>query len=77
MEVPEYRESWAWVHLMLRSTPQAKQALLGYLQDLRINPNPGPLRPRLAGAFVSPNDALQAHLNETSQRLPLNLASKK
>jgi hypothetical protein len=77
MSPAEYRESWAWVHLMLRSTPQAKQALLGYLQDLRINPNPGPLRPRLAGAFVSPNDALLSHLNETASRLPLNVAAKR
>ena len=31
MNPPEYRESWAWVHLMLRSTPQAKQALPEHL----------------------------------------------
>lgn len=68
MSPAEYRESWAWVHLMLRSTPQAKQALLSYLQDLRINPEPGPLRPRLAPAFLSLEQALQTHLNELERK---------
>ncbi|MBI3822333.1 MAG: hypothetical protein HY289_06600 [Planctomycetes bacterium] len=66
----EYRESWAWVHLMLRSSPQAKEALLSYLRDLRINPNPGPLRPRLAPAFLSLEQAVQTHLTELDRRLP-------
>src|SRR5262245_60111414 len=43
---PQYQEAWAWTHLMLRGTPQARAALLGYLQQLR-EPNPaGPLSPR-------------------------------
>jgi Protein of unknown function (DUF1570) len=62
MSPMEYRESWAWVHLMLRSTPQAKQALISYLQELRSNPQPGPLRPRLATAFLSLEAALERHL---------------
>ena len=36
MTPAEYRESWAWVHLMMRTNPPAKQALLSYLQDLRL-----------------------------------------
>ena len=64
MEPAEYHESWAWVHLMLRSTPQAKKALLDYLQDLRGNAEPGPLRPRLEPAFLSLNEALRTHLTE-------------
>jgi hypothetical protein len=66
----EYRESWGWVHLMLRSTPQAKQALLSYLQDLRGNPEPGPLRPRLTPAFLSLEQALQTHLADLERKLP-------
>ena len=78
MSPAEYRESWAWVHLMLHSNPQAKQALLGYLQDLRVNPNPGPLRPRLAQAFVSSAEqALQTHLAETERKLPRNATAKR
>jgi hypothetical protein len=68
MSPAEYRESWGWVHLMLRSTPQAKQALLGYLQDLRGNPNPGPLRPRLSPAFLSLEQALLTHLTEMDRK---------
>ncbi len=69
---PEYRESWAWVHLMLRSTPQANKALLSYLQDLRSTANPGPLRPRLATAFGSLDTALDAHLADLERALPKN-----
>ncbi len=76
MTPAEYRESWAWVHLMLRSSPKAKEALLSYLQDLRINPNPGPLRPRLAPAFLSLEQALQAHLTELERKLPKNSTAK-
>ena len=36
MEKPEYREAWAWVHLMLRSTPEAKKVLLDYLQRTNV-----------------------------------------
>jgi hypothetical protein len=58
----EYREAWAWVHLMLHERPEAKQVLLAYLQQLRTNPNPGPLQPRLAGVFPNPEEALERHL---------------
>ena len=68
MTPSEYRESWAWVHLMLRTNPQAKQALLSYLQDLRTNPNPGPLRPRLSPAFASLEGALHNHLVEIDRK---------
>ena len=68
MSPAEYRESWAWVHLALRSSPQAKQALLSYLQELRTNPRPGPLRPRLASAFAAPEAAVQTHLADLERR---------
>lgn len=58
----EYREAWAWVHLMLRSTPQARQVLVGYLQELRANTRPGALRPRLNNAFTALDVALERHL---------------
>ncbi len=77
MSPSEYRESWAWVHLMLRSTPQAKQALLSYLQDLRTNATPGPLRPRLANVVLSPDTALQNHLAELDRKLPSGTSAKR
>jgi hypothetical protein len=76
MAPAEYRESWAWVHLMMRSTPQAKQALLGYLQELRTNAKPGPLRPRLAAAFLSLDTAVQAHISELERKLPKNATAR-
>ena len=56
---------------MLRTTPQAKQALLNYLHDLRTNPNPPALRPRLMQAIpsVSPELAVQAHLNDLDRKV--------
>ncbi len=78
MTPDEYRESWAWVHLMLRSTPQAKQALLGYLQDLRNNPNPPPLRPRLVNAIpaVTPELAVQTHLGGLEKQPPISASAR-
>jgi hypothetical protein len=58
----EYREAWAWTHLMLRGRPEAKPVLLAYLQQLRSNPNPGPLGPRLAGVLGKLDDAFERHL---------------
>jgi hypothetical protein len=62
MEKPEYREAWAWVHLMLRSGPAAKKVLHQYLQALRTDANPGPLLPRLREAVPEPEQALVDHL---------------
>jgi hypothetical protein len=58
----EYREAWAWVHLMLRDRAEAKAALIQYLQQLRMNPNPGPLQPRIAKVFPDLDEALSQHL---------------
>ncbi len=62
MTPAEYRESWAWVHFMLRSSPQAKGVLITYLQELRSNKNPGPLGQRLAAVFPSTETALRQHI---------------
>ena len=62
MEKPEYREAWAWVHLMLRSGPGEKKVLHDYLQALRTDANPGPLLPRLREAVPEPEQALADHL---------------
>jgi hypothetical protein len=62
MTPAEYRESWAWVHLMLRGKPEGKTALLNYLQQLRTNPKPGPLEPKLAEVYPELSAALEKHL---------------
>jgi hypothetical protein len=59
---PQYQEAWAWTHMMLRGSPQARGVLLRYLQQLR-EPNPaGPLLPQLRQVYPSPADALSRHL---------------
>jgi hypothetical protein len=63
MNPAEYREAWAWTHLMLRGHPQARQVLVAYLQDLRGTPRPGPLRPRLEKTHPNLDAALAQHLN--------------
>ncbi len=62
MTPAEYREAWAWVHLMLRDRSEARTVLLEYLQKLRSNANPGPLGPDLAAVFPDLNDSLEKHL---------------
>jgi hypothetical protein len=68
MTPAEYREAWAWVHLMLRDKPEAKKVLIAYLQQLRTNPTPGPLRPRLAAALPDLEDSLDKHLAQLDNR---------
>lgn len=65
MEKPEYREAWAWVHLMLRGDPPARAALLEYVQHLRSTATPGLLLPKLRDALADPNQALADHLTKT------------
>jgi hypothetical protein len=65
MEKPEYREAWAWVHYMLRGDPTAQAALLGYLQQLREDPDPGSLLGKLKETLPDPNHGLMEHLQRT------------
>jgi hypothetical protein len=70
MNPREYRESWAWVHLMLRGEPDARTALLSYLQQLRGKRHPGLLGPKLATAYPAPEEALDAHLAQLDRGSP-------
>lgn len=47
MQRYDYCESWAWMHFLLHSTPDTKQCLLDYLQQLRHNSRPEALSKRL------------------------------
>ena len=64
MTTTEYREAWAWTHLMMRGTPAARHVLTAYLQELRTNSRPAPLRPRLATVNSSLSEALERHLTQ-------------
>jgi hypothetical protein len=67
MTPAEYREAWAWVHLMLHSNDEARKVLVGYLRELRSTKSPGPLRPRLAAIFPTPELELDRHLTLVDQ----------
>jgi hypothetical protein len=69
MEKPEYREAWAWVHLMLRGDTQTRGVLLDYMQQLRTTANPALLLPRLREVLSDANQALAEHL--TKIELPI------
>jgi hypothetical protein len=77
MNPAEYRESWAWVHLMLRGRPEAKRLLLAYVAELRTNPRPGALRPRLAAALPGLDAALTRHLAELDRARPRPVAAQR
>jgi hypothetical protein len=66
MNPAEYREAWAWVHLMLRTRPEARTVLLSYLQQLRGNRHPGSLRSHLARVYPEPEATLATHLSSLS-----------
>jgi hypothetical protein len=71
MTRPEYREAWAWVHLMLHSTPEAKAALTAYLQQLRENRTPGPLSQKLACIFSTGlEETFTRHVAELAEVTP-------
>lgn len=74
MQKPEYREAWAWVHMMLRSSPATRQALCEYMQTLRTTAKPGPLQPKLKEAAGEPDEALYGHL--TRLHIPRSRAQK-
>lgn len=58
----EYREAWAWTHLMLHGNSDARTALLSYLQQLRGTRQPGHLGPKLAQVLPDLSQAFADHL---------------
>jgi hypothetical protein len=77
MTSEKYQESWAWVHLMLRGRPEARRVLLAYLADLRTNPHPGPLGPRLAAALPGAEGALARHLDDLARVRPRQASARR
>jgi hypothetical protein len=64
MTTAEYREAWAWVHLMLNTSEETRKVLIGYLRELRQTRSPGALRARLVGLFPEPELILTRHLQQ-------------
>jgi hypothetical protein len=59
----DYRESWAWVHYLLSHSSGTKAALLGYLADLRANPQTASLGDRLKASGNDTPARLLAHID--------------
>ncbi len=74
MSPAEYREAWAWVHLMLRGKSEGKAELVAYLQQLRTNPNPGPLTTRLAKVYPSLDEAFAKHIIQLEFHEPAHVS---
>ncbi len=77
MTPAEYREAWAWTHLMLRDKGEVRSVLVGYLRELRTNSKPGPIRPRLQSVYPDLNTALARHLGQLdASKLPSSTAQR-
>jgi hypothetical protein len=77
MSPAEYREAWAWVHLMLRTSPEARRVLLAYLGELRTTTRPGLLRPKLAAVLPGPDEALARHVAGLDRARPRPVAAQR
>ncbi len=76
MNRPEYREAWAWVHLLLRSKPEAKAVLIAYLQRLRPDDRIPQILPKLTEVYPSPEDALIKHLSTLDEAERITTSTK-
>jgi hypothetical protein len=60
----DYRESWAWIHYLLNHSAATKAALLGYLADLRANPQTPRLCERLKASDAAAPERLLVHIEK-------------
>ncbi len=68
MKTGDYREAWAWVHFMLHGSPEAREVLLKYLNDIESSDPPGQLSEALLRRVPNAERKLVAHLKSSSQR---------
>jgi hypothetical protein len=66
MDQIDYAESWAWVHYLLRTTPERRELLRGFLRDVQHQPRVEPLSARLRHLSPQPEQELTAYLREMS-----------
>lgn len=69
MNPAEYREAYAWVHLLLHSDREAKTTLLSYIQQLRGSRTPGALGPKLEAVFPDLNKSFRNHVTGLDSQL--------
>jgi hypothetical protein len=68
MSVRDYREAWAWVHLMLEDRKVGKNLLLDYLEKNRNGKRPRPLSQTLAAQGTT-GKTLLAHLDQVQSQV--------
>jgi Protein of unknown function (DUF1570) len=74
MSPRDYRESWAWVHYLLNSTPEGKTTLFAYLNDLRKSSETPALSVRLASIEKSADTHMLVHIERLHVPAPLAVA---
>jgi hypothetical protein len=62
MDQLDYAESWAWVHLMLETTPERRELLRAYLHQLRHAGTAEPLSLRIGHVIPNPERELAEHI---------------
>lgn len=60
----DYAEAWAWVHFMLHTRPEAKQALLDYIASLSKTSTPTRIQPSLEKALPEYFPVARAHMEK-------------
>jgi hypothetical protein len=58
----DYAESWAWVHMLLETTPERRELLRAYLRQLRQTGAAEPLSLRIRGVMADPDRELAEHV---------------
>ncbi len=66
----DYAESWAWVHFLLETTPQRRQLLTAYLQDLSRGQARMGLAERILQQEPRAEEALYEHLRSMAATAP-------
>jgi hypothetical protein len=75
MTARDYREAWAWTHLMLNGTASTRAQLLGYMADLRTAATaPEPLSRCVVGGELGDPTHLAAHV-EHLRDAPVTMVS--
>ena len=65
----DYAESWAWIHLMLESSPQHRGVLQNYLQSLILTASSPPLSIPLRQVDTGCQQSLVDHIQKLNQGL--------
>ena len=58
----DYQEAWTWVHFMLHASPETREVLLSYLNDLRHSTLPESLHERLQRVHPEIEQRMLAYL---------------